>query len=138
VAILTADTIYVAQQLRGDYQTGNFLDLIWLTGNLCLGAAALHPTMNRLGAPSHARDRGSGPGRIALLSAVAFVAPVMLLIEYAGRDYGDIPPTAIACLLLFALTFVRLHGLVADQRRLAITDGLTCLHTRRFLRRSSP
>src|SRR5262249_27062898 len=47
-AILAADTIYTLQQLHNAYHAGNFLDAIWLSGNLCLGAAALHPTRARV------------------------------------------------------------------------------------------
>ncbi|HEX4703895.1 MAG TPA: diguanylate cyclase, partial [Pseudonocardiaceae bacterium] len=48
LAIFTADTMYVMQQLNGTYQTGNFLDGLWLAGNLARGAAALHPTVGRI------------------------------------------------------------------------------------------
>jgi len=133
-AILTADTIYVAMQVNNVYTTGNFIDLIWLGGNLCLGAAALHPTMSRLGQPSHATDRGSRPGRIVLLSLAATVAPIVLLIEHVRGNTATVLPAATgACVLLFFVTWARLYGLIVDQRRLAITDGLTGLHTRRFL-----
>ena len=40
---------------------------------------------------------------------------------------------AAACAAIFVLTILRMTGLVADQRRLATTDGLTGLRTRRFL-----
>jgi diguanylate cyclase (GGDEF)-like protein/putative nucleotidyltransferase with HDIG domain len=133
LAIFTADTVYVLQQLDGSYQTGNFLDAIWLSGNLMLGAAALHPTMARLGEPSAVRDQSLGRVRIAALCAAALIAPVNLLVHNE-----DIPVIALACAVLFVLTIARLAGLVADQRRLAITDGLTGLHTRRFFEAQLP
>jgi two-component system cell cycle response regulator len=133
LAIFTADTVYVLQQLDGTYHAGNFLDAIWLFGNLMLGAAALHPTMARLGEPSHVRDQSLGPLRITALCAAALIAPANLLIHD-----GDIPVIAAACAVLFVLTIARLAGLVASQRRLAITDGLTGLHTRRFFEAQLP
>jgi two-component system cell cycle response regulator len=133
LAIFSADTVYVLQQLHLNYQTGNFLDAIWLFGNLSLGAAALHPTMARLGEPSAVRDQSLGPVRIGALCAAALIAPANLLIHT-----GDIPVIALACGVLFMLTIARLAGLVADQRRLAITDGLTGLHTRRFFEAQLP
>jgi diguanylate cyclase (GGDEF)-like protein len=133
LAALAADTVYVLQQLHGDYAPGRVLDLVWLLGDLCLGAAALHPTMGRLARSSHARDASRVPVRVVALSATAFTAPVMLLVEYAGHAYRDIPATAVACALLFGLSIARVAGLVADQRRSAITDALTGLHTRRFV-----
>jgi diguanylate cyclase (GGDEF)-like protein len=138
LAFVAADTMYVAQQLAGTYETGNFLDAIWLAGNLTLGAAALHPTMARLTDPSPVRDAGIGPVRIAALCGAALIAPVTLYIQSARGDLRDIPVIALACALLFGLTIARLAGLVSDQRRLAITDALTGLHTRRFFEAQLP
>jgi diguanylate cyclase (GGDEF)-like protein len=132
-AILTADTVYVLQQLAGTYHPGNFLDAIWLTGNLALGAAALHPTMTRLAEGFSVRDRSLGPGRIAALAAVVLVAPATLLVQHARGEFEDIPAIASVCAVLFVLTIARMTGLVADQRRLAISDSLTGLYTRRFI-----
>jgi diguanylate cyclase (GGDEF)-like protein len=133
LAILAADSVYVLQQLSGTYTTGNYLDAIWLTGNLVLGAAALHPTMSRVGEPADlVHDPGPGPLRIVALCVGALVAPATLLVEYARGHYDDIPVIAVACGLLFLLTIVRLAVLVAQQRWLAITDVLTGLRTRRY------
>lgn len=132
LAFLAADTIYVLQQLNGSYVAGNFLDAIWLSGNLALGAAALHPSMGTIGQPTREPEAAPGPLRIVALCAAALVAPATLLVQYARGSYSDIPITAIACGLLFVLTIARMAGLVAEQRRLAITDALTGLRTRRF------
>jgi diguanylate cyclase (GGDEF)-like protein len=132
LAFLTADSIYVLQQLSGTYSVGNFIDAIWLAGNLALGAAALHPTMSRVSEPTRVDDPGPGPARIIALCAAALVAPATLLVEYSRGDYGHIPVIAMACGLLFLLTIARLAVLVAQQRWLAITDVLTGLRTRRY------
>ncbi|HEU5473461.1 MAG TPA: diguanylate cyclase [Actinophytocola sp.] len=138
LAIFTADTVYVLQQLTGSYHAGNFLDAIWLSGNLALGAAALHPTMTRLGEPSAVSERMLGRVRIVALCVAALVAPATLLIQYATGAPHAVPVIAAACAVLFVLTILRLHGLVVDQRRLAITDGLTGLYTRRFFEAQLP
>ncbi|RKT54925.1 diguanylate cyclase [Saccharothrix australiensis] len=132
LAILTADTLYVLQQLNGTYQAGNFLDAVWLGGNLTLGAAALHPTMGAVAEPTAAREHVLGPVRIAALCAAALTAPAMLVVQHATGRFHDIPVIAAACAMLFALVIARLAAMVADQRKLAITDALTGLHTRRF------
>ncbi|CCH31698.1 diguanylate cyclase [Actinosynnema sp. NPDC047251] len=132
LAILTADTLYVVQQLNGTYHAGNFLDAIWLGGNLALGAAALHPTRSAVAEPTAVREDVLGPGRIAALCAAALTAPAMLVVRHATGNTHDIPVVAAACAMLFVLVIARLAVLVADQRRLAITDALTGLHTRRF------
>lgn len=132
LAYLTADSVYVLQQLSGTYTVGNFLDAIWLAGNLALGAAALHPTMRQIGDSTPVADPGPGPARIVALCAAALVAPATLLVEYSRGEYDDIPVIAVACGLLFLLTIARLAVLVAQQRWLAITDVLTGLRTRRY------
>jgi diguanylate cyclase (GGDEF)-like protein/putative nucleotidyltransferase with HDIG domain len=138
LAIFAADTIYVGQQLAGSYQTGNWLDALWLVGNLSLGAAALHPTMRWLGDPSPVADQQLGPIRIMALCVAALVAPATLLVHGVGEPVQDLPVIAAACAILFILAIARLAALVADQRRLAITDGLTGLHTRRFFEAQLP
>jgi diguanylate cyclase (GGDEF)-like protein len=132
LALLAADSIYVLQQLTGTYSAGNFLDAIWLTANLALGAAALHPTMARVGEPTPLTDPGPGPARIVALCVGALVAPATLLVEYSRGHFEDIPVIAVACGLLFLLTIFRLALLVVQQRWLAITDVLTGLRTRRY------
>jgi two-component system cell cycle response regulator len=127
-----ADSIYVVQQLNGTYSAGNFLDLMWLAGNLALGAAALHPTMGRVGEPSREIPTGPGPVRIAALCVAALVAPATVMILYVGGSYDGIPVAALACGILFVLTIARLAGLVSRQRLIAITDVLTGLRTRRY------
>ncbi|MGH3730915.1 MAG: diguanylate cyclase, partial [Micromonosporaceae bacterium] len=133
LAIFTADTLYVVQQITGTYQTGNFLDLIWLGGNLTLGAAALHPTMRRLGEPAAALDHRLRPVRMIVLLGAVLLGPALLLIPQLTGIHRHRPVIAVACAILGALVIARMAGLVADQRRLAITDDLTGLHTRRFL-----
>ncbi|HEX3779412.1 MAG TPA: diguanylate cyclase [Pseudonocardiaceae bacterium] len=136
--IFAADSIYVMQQLAGTYQTGNFLDSLWLTGNLALGAAALHPTVGRVAERASSDDMRLSPVRLAVLAAAALIAPATLVVQYSMGSLRDIPVIAAACAVLFMLTIGRLAGLVADQRRLAITDVLTGLHTRRYFSAQLP
>lgn len=132
-ATFGADTVYLLQTRHGEYQAGSVLDAVWLGGSLALGAAALHPTMVRLGEPAPGRAVTPGPGRLAALTAAVLLAPATLLYQWARHNYADIPVTALACAVLFGLVAARIAGLVNDQRRLAVTDGLTGLHTRRFV-----
>jgi two-component system cell cycle response regulator len=137
-AIFAADTVYADQQLHGSYVAGNFLDAIWLAGHLALGAAALHPTRARLGEQGGRRDQSLSPARLLAITAAALIAPATLLAQYARGQPSGTPVVAVACSVLFVLTIARLAGVVAVQRRLAITDALTGLHTRRFLEANLP
>jgi diguanylate cyclase (GGDEF)-like protein len=133
LATLAADTWYVWQAVNGTYQTGDAVDLVWLVGHVLLGAAALHPTMARLAEPLPADAPAPGRLRIAALAAAVLVAPATLLVQAYGQQDTDVAVMAAACAAIFVFTMVRMTGLVADQRRLATTDGLTGLRTRRFL-----
>ncbi|MFB9908467.1 diguanylate cyclase [Allokutzneria oryzae] len=136
--IFAADTVYSLMRLGENYWVGNFIDAIWLAGNLALGAAALHPTMTQLTDRAPTVDKNLGPSRIAVLVGAALVAPVTLLVQNANDSLHDIPVIATACALLFLLVIARLADLVSDQRKLAITDALTKLHTRRFFEAQLP
>ncbi|MBP2335108.1 diguanylate cyclase (GGDEF)-like protein [Saccharothrix coeruleofusca] len=131
-AILTADTAYVLQRLAGTYEAGNFLDAVWLAGNLALGACALHPAMSGLGLPAEAPEPRLSAPRLALPSAGALVGPAVLLVEHAKGEWRDVPVIAACCAVLFALGAARLAGMAVDQRRLATTDSLTLLRSRRY------
>jgi two-component system cell cycle response regulator len=134
LAILAADTLYVWQQAHGVYETGNVLDLLWLSGNIALGTAALHPSMSRLSEPGPLPVTSPGRLRIATLAAASLVAPATLLIQARQSHSGsDMTVIALACAAMFLLTILRMTGLVTVQRQLAITDGLTGLLTRRHL-----
>ncbi len=138
LAILSADSIYVIQQLLDTYQAGNFLDGVWLAANLTLGAAALHPTMATLDQRKPPPDVRIGPGRLAMLTTAALIAPATLVIQDAFHALQDIPVIAAACAALSVFTIARLAGLLVDQRRLASTDMLTGLRTRRYVQTRLP
>ncbi len=138
LAILSADSIYVIQQLLDTYQVGNFLDGVWLAANLALGAAALHPTMAILDRRRPPPDVRIGPGRLAILTTAALIAPATLAIQDAFHALQDIPVIAAACAALFVFTIARLASLLIDQRRLASTDMLTGLRTRRYFETRLP
>ncbi|MFD7657328.1 diguanylate cyclase domain-containing protein, partial [Actinosynnema sp. NPDC059797] len=131
-AILTADTVYVLQRLDHTYAAGNFLDAIWLTGNLALGACALHPSMGRIAQAADVPALRLSWPRLAVLCLGALVGPLLLLLQHAQGVQRDVPAIAVGCAVLFALTTTRLAGLAVDQRRIAITDGLTGLRSRRY------
>lgn len=138
LVFFAADTTYIFQRLNDIYVAGNFLDAIWLSGLLALGAAGLHPTMAVLGEAAPIREQNLGPVRVLALATAALVAPVTLVVQHArGKDH-DVPVIAMACAALFLLTICRLIVVVSQQRRLAVTDSLTGLHTRRHFETHLP
>jgi two-component system, cell cycle response regulator len=131
LVVLATDTAYVLMQLTGTYTTGNVLDATWLASNVLLGAAALHPSMRVLSEPSEAATPTSR-WRLGLLAVASLIAPATLLIPTTLDSSINLTVIAGASAALFLLVVARLGELVDEQRRAAITDGLTGLHNRRF------
>ncbi|MFB9719888.1 GGDEF domain-containing protein [Planobispora longispora] len=132
--VLLADSFYGMQTLISDYIPGSWVDMIWLAGYISLGAAGLHPSMARLGERPHEHRPVDATGyRLALLASATLVAPMVLVVQYFQR--GDLNLLVVACAsaILFLLVVARMAGLLAAQRRLASTDVVTGLSTRRSL-----
>jgi two-component system cell cycle response regulator len=132
LVVLAADSAYVLMQLTGTYTTGNLLNATWLGADLLLGAAALHPSMRVLAEPSEAASTHTSWRRLALLAVASLMAPATLVIPTALGRAINVPVIAGASAALFLLVVARMAGLVDEQRRAAITDGLTGLYNRRF------
>jgi diguanylate cyclase (GGDEF)-like protein len=79
-----------------------------------------------------------GPGRLVILTTAALIAPATLIVQDAFHALQDIPVIAAACAALCIFTIARLAGLLIDQRRLAVTDMLTGLRTRRHFETQLP
>jgi two-component system, cell cycle response regulator len=132
LVVLTTDTVYVLMQLTGTYTTGNVLDASWLGSYVLLGAAALHPSMRVLSEPSQTPRMHTSRWRLGLLAVASLVAPATLVIPTTLGRAVNLPVIAGASAVLFLLVVARLGELVDEQRRAAVTDGLTGLYNRRF------
>ncbi|AEV84304.1 hypothetical protein ACWT_3281 [Actinoplanes sp. SE50] len=132
--LVTADLTYGYLQLTGGYRAGDVLDLLWLASALALGAAALHPSMRSLDRSPAAPEQPISTGRLAALALTCLTAPALLYLEYLQRAPLHVPLIAAASAGLFLLALARMKVIADGQRRAAITDPLTGLRTRRFLR----
>ncbi|ADP78599.1 GGDEF domain-containing protein [Pseudofrankia inefficax] len=131
-AILAADTGYGLRQLHAIYAVGGPLDGIWLAGSLALGAAALHPTMAGVAQPS-SRPAGLGRARLCGLYLAGIIPPLSLVVPRGAANGVTELVSAIAMVISTALIMIRMRYAEVSQRRLANTDVLTGLCTRRFL-----
>jgi signal transduction histidine kinase len=115
--LVANDSLYGWMQIQGLYQTGAIVDGGWLIFYLCVGAAALHPSMRRLSEPTE--QASSSPrwsrSRLALLAAAALIAPVLLAVETTLGRRVDHLPIAVASMVLFLLVIARLSGLMRDR-----------------------
>jgi diguanylate cyclase (GGDEF)-like protein len=63
---------------------------------------------------------------------VSTTAPVVLVGEYLWGTPADGLPAALTCLFLFPLILARVTSLLVVHRRLAVTDAVTGVRTRRY------
>ncbi|BCJ39542.1 hypothetical protein GCM10010168_62100 [Actinoplanes ianthinogenes] len=129
---LFADTAYGLLTLHGVYQNGEWSDAVYLVSYLALGAAALHPSMRRVAEPVDGRS-GATLYRVVLLAIATLVAPVVLAVQNLRHAASSDLVVVTASAVLFLLMLTRMAGLIAAQRRIAMTDDLTGIYTRRYL-----
>ena len=134
-ANLVTDVIYTFQTLQGTYD-GGLIDGGWLLAYLLLGLAALHPSMRRLDERSPVAAPDATWSRLAALAGASLAAPFVLAVQYGRGADLHVPVVVVTSSVLFLLVLARMALLVAVQRREAITDALTGLHTRRFFEES--
>lgn len=130
---LYADTAFSIQSLNGTYQAANYLDGIWMSAAFLFAAGVLHPSAPQLVAASSAATPDATVGRLSVLALASLVAPASMVLQYVRTGNAHVIVAGVACMILFLLVLTRMAGLVAAQRRAAITDGLTGLRSRRYL-----
>jgi len=97
-----------------------WLDAGWMASYVLWGAAALHPSMVRLGAPATGGDEVLlTPTRIALLTGAALVAPVISAAQHLSAGNLDFLVVDLASLSVFTLVLLRMIGLARRQRTLS-------------------
>ena len=104
--VLVGDIVWSAVAQSGLYSTV-LIDEFYLTGYLCLAAAALHPSMRSMAEPGRGRESPFTVGRTAYL-ALALVLPVaaaMLVSAGLTRQVAVAAP-AVAVLIFAVITRV--------------------------------
>ncbi|WP_328467497.1 GGDEF domain-containing protein [Actinoplanes sp. NBC_00393] len=131
--MLAVDTVYaVLGVVDGGGVNEAFLDGMWMLSLGLLGAAALHPGIRHFDQRSSSAVPDASPARLAVLAIAVLMAPVVQLLQHLRDDPVNVPLWSAACAIMFLLVLARMYGLVAAQRRAAVTDPLTGLHTRRY------
>jgi two-component system cell cycle response regulator len=108
------------------------ISVIWMASTLLLGLTGMHPSMRELSTPSSVTAPDAGPLRLIVLALASLLAPATLMVQYLRGAPMYVPLICASCGALFLLVIGRMAGLVAAQRRMAVTDGLTSLHSRRY------
>ncbi|MFI5952203.1 diguanylate cyclase [Cryptosporangium sp. NPDC051539] len=131
VVYLAADILYSVFTVAGQAQVSDLWNLVFLIPGPLTAAAALHPSMARLSERVPENPRSVSGLRLFVLAVVAAVPPGVLLVQYGRGADLHVPSTVAACTVLTSLVLARMWLLVIEQRRIAVTDGLTGLRTRR-------
>jgi two-component system cell cycle response regulator len=129
--IIVPDTVSTLAAFSGDDRWMPVAYLLWSAAALLLGMTGMHPSLRDVDAPAAAAAQDLGTPRLAALAFASLLAPAALMVQYLRGAPMHIPLICAGCGVLFLLVIGRLAGLVAVQRRMAITDELTGLRTRR-------
>ncbi|MEV0898536.1 GGDEF domain-containing protein [Actinoplanes sp. NPDC049802] len=130
--MLAVDAAYAVEGIAdGGAVFEAYLDAMWMISLGLLGAAALHPGIRRFDQRSETALPDASPARLGVLAVAVLMAPGVQFIEWLRGDPVSVPLISAACAIMFLLVLARMYGLVAAQRRAAVTDSLTGLHTRR-------
>jgi signal transduction histidine kinase len=119
--VLSIGLWIVADEIYGlnvdSYTAGSWLDAFWLTSYVCWGAAALDPSMSRLGVPDRRKRPRLTTTRMTLLAIAALTAPAALLTERVLHHRVHAYILGFGGALLSALVLLRLAGLVHAVER---------------------
>jgi signal transduction histidine kinase len=115
VVTLVVDTAFAVLALRG--ADTRITDVGYAIGYGLLGAAALHPSMVGLSAPTPERRARLSRGRLLAMGAAALVAPALLVVQRLQGDRVEAAAIAGGWMILFVLVGVRMVGLVRDIER---------------------
>jgi diguanylate cyclase (GGDEF)-like protein/PAS domain S-box-containing protein len=116
-ALLATDSVYGLALLGNDYHHQLILDAGWGLHSLLRGAAALHPSMDRLSEPGRHRERSLSRSRLALLTGASLAAPAIMLVREANRGASDMLVIVVASAAVFVLVLSRMAGLVKQHER---------------------
>jgi diguanylate cyclase (GGDEF)-like protein len=118
-----SDVLYGSRSLAGAYHSGELTDLGWLVSYLCVGAAALHPTMTAFSTPLPSRPGRPSQARLLFLVLPALVPPGLLIgLLLDGHLRGDVAGglvVAASLSVLLLLSTVRVSGLISEMQEVA-------------------
>ncbi len=118
-ALFVTDAIYGWLLLHSGYLPGSgTLELGWGSFYVLFGAAALHPSMQRISESPGDSEIRIGAGRLTLLAFASLLAPLTQVIQlWMGHDVSNLSVILGATITLFVLAVIRMAGLVHRQQQ---------------------
>jgi len=126
LVMFVADFIYDLLTLHNSYQTGNFVDALFLSEYVLVAAAALHPSMaSAEGASDTSKvgvERGpsSGRNRLPVVMVAGFIAPAILVVATALHRSVNVLALSLFCILAFAVIGLRLKWMIDRMNRQSV------------------
>jgi len=112
--IASTHLLYGWLQVQGRYEVGGLIDAGWMVAFALIGAAALHPTADRLTERADVGEQRVGTGRLVALAVASLLAPAIGLL-HAHDGLGRV--ASGASIVLFLLVVLRMGGLLRALER---------------------
>jgi signal transduction histidine kinase len=127
--LLAADEAYGVGPTS--YRSGDWIDAGWLLSYALWAAAAMHPSMRELSAPTRRAQRRLhvGAGRIAMLMSALLAPPAVLLIQDVRGIGASVPAIVVASSAISVFVVARLVGIlralehIRERERAARADA---------------
>lgn len=126
--LVTADVVYAAMNLHSDSGT-DWINALWLSSYVAWGAAALHPSMTRVAAPSTEVALGFSWARLTAFSVATLTAPAVLAVESLAHVRLDVWAVVVGSVVMFSLVVIRMYVAIhqiarVNQQRAQLEDEL--------------
>ena len=121
---VVSDFIWNWSTRLGHYTPGSWADAGWLVFPILIGAAGVHPSMRSVFAQRPAPERGLGRDRLALLTLVMLLGPIVIVRETSLDDPNpaiELIGAAAATACIAVLVLARLAKIVRAADRLSGT-----------------
>jgi signal transduction histidine kinase len=104
------------------YNTGSWVDSMFLLSYVLLAVAALHPSMAELSHPRRALMLRVSPGRVVVLAAALLVAPVMLVTQKLRGKPLDMYEVLSLAAAISVLVVARFTGILRALERIRLRE----------------
>ena len=137
--LFSVDLIFAVYEGSGSERLIALFDVLFMTGYLTTGAAALHPTMSTMSDPQHVVTRAIGMPRILTIAGVVMAPTLAAYLIPAITAWDKLVRVMLAGLLavMVVTRIVRSQAsqarAEADARHQSTHDALTDLPNREFL-----
>ena len=110
VFLFVADVLFALARVHGWYSftSATPIDIGWLLSYALMGAAALHPSMVRLGEPSELIEAWRPRAALVVLTIAAMTTPAVIIIRELRGQRSDQVLLTVASALVFMMILLRL------------------------------